>query len=69
MTFACLASQSCTELGPAQPQLVYLRHCVTSVTGVCKNVLMNDLENDESKNIDKVFLEESAQNLMLVSIF
>ena len=22
MTLACLASQSCTELGPAQPQLV-----------------------------------------------
>ena len=23
MTLACLASQLCTELGPAQPQLVY----------------------------------------------
>ena len=24
MTLACLASQSCTELGPAQPQLAFI---------------------------------------------
>ena len=30
MTLACLASQSCTELGPAQPQLVY------TILKICK---------------------------------
>ena len=33
MTLACLSSQSCTELGPAQPQLVYLRLDLGLVVG------------------------------------
>ena len=40
-----------------------------AVSGFCDNVLINDLENDESKNIDKLFLEENPWNLISVSIF
>ena len=34
---------------------------------VCNNILINYLENGESKKIDKVFLGENPLNLILVS--
>ena len=39
MTSACLASKSCTELGPAQPQLVF-------ILLICMDTLANKKQNE-----------------------
>ena len=36
MKLACIASQSCTELGPAQPQLVSCLYCLLTIFSYMK---------------------------------
>ena len=55
MTLACLASQSCTELGPAQPQLVPHPFVTTVKLPVMTNVLITQwrghINNDTRDSI------------------